>query len=166
MRHEIIAEYNLKMKQPALLFLFIFAIIGSTYGSGDSRLEFSVKKTIQDTLHPVHVTLELKNLTDDTLTFLTNSCNRPSLFSIEGGRIFESIWDDCFGNKTIFLRVLPRQSYTETISVINERSDVKFLPFRIRINLVEPKEEHNLSKAIKEKNKKEFSLWTDYIQFK
>jgi len=121
-----------------------------------------------DTVYPsqVSVSLELRNLTDDTLTFLTNSCNHPSLFSIEDDRIYVPDEGDCFNNKTIFLRLLPRQSYRGTIGFISLRSDAKFLPSKIKVNLVEPKEKYNLIKAIKEKNKKQFSLWTDYNQLK
>ena len=63
--------------KPNFLVLFIFAFMGLTYASGDSRLEFSVKEVSVGKMSTnwvgwpkANVELELKNLTGDTLIFL------------------------------------------------------------------------------------------------
>ena len=160
---------NLNMKL-SILFLFVFAIIGSTYASGDKRLEFSVKEASRDTLHPevASVTLELKNLTDDTLVFLTMRCNRfSSLLSIDGSHVFlDSHRFDCDKNGPIFIKLRPHDSYRETIKVWGEKEDTIIPVFRIRIDLTEPKEKYDYIAAMHEKDPKHFSLLTDYINIK
>ena len=158
---------NLKMKR-LILFLFVLAIIGSTYASGDKRLEFSVKQARKDTSHPgaVRVKLELKNLTDSTLTFLTDGCGHQTLFTLEGDSLFIGNLPNCIWLGISFIKVLPHDTYEETIYVETERKNANFQPFRVRINLREPKKKSNLLKAYKEKKPKQFSFWADYITIK
>ena len=152
----------------SLLFLFVFAIIGATYASGDSRLEFSVKQVRRDTSHAgiARVKLKLKNLTDSTLTFLTDGCGHQTLFTLEGDSLFIRNTVNCIWLGISFIKVLPHDTYEETIYVETERKNANFQAFRVRINLVEPKKKSNLLKAYKEKKPKQFSFWTDYIAIK
>ena len=155
---------NLNMKL-SILFLFVFAIIGSTYASGDKRLEFSVKEAGLENSNKAraHVTLELTNLTDDTLTFLTWTCHHEGLFSIDGDGVFlNSI--KCFLSNPTFLKLSPHSSYKETINAFSLKKDKKFSPFKVRINLVEPNEKSDPFMAAMETDKKEFSILSDYIK--
>jgi len=159
------------MKQPILLFFFGFAIFAQSYASGDNRLEFIVKETSKDKSNPsqAHVTLELKNLTDDTLVFLTWSCDRfLRLLSIDGQNVdLDQI--GCEQNGPSFLKLLPHGSYQETVEIRINKPDTIIPAFRVRINLIEPKEKYNIIKAYEatnETDKKQFSLLTDYIQIK
>ena len=154
--------------KPLLLFFFVFAIIGSTFASGDGRLEFSVKQVRRDTLYPgiARVKLELKNLTDSTLTFVTDGCGHQTLFTLEGDSLFIGNLPNCIWPGISFIKVLPNDTYEETIYVETEQKNANFQPFRVRINLREPKKKSNLLKAYKEKKPKQFSLWSDYITIK
>jgi hypothetical protein len=158
------------MKQ-VLLFFFVLVMMGSTYVSGDNRLEFIVKEARKDTVNhgQARVSLELKNLTDDTLVFLTWTCDPFfGLLSIDGQNVFlDQI--GCDQNGPTFLNLLPHSSYQETVYMRINKPDTIIPAFRVRINLIEPKEKYNIIKAYEatnETDKKQFSLLTDYIQIK
>jgi hypothetical protein len=155
------------MKHLLISFLFVLLFSKMSFASGDKRLEYSVKSTSLDKTKPgqAKVILELKNLTGDTLIFLTWSC-RPfrSLLSIDEEEVSLSPIT-CSGNSPAFLKLLPHSSHLDTIEVKSNRTDL-ISPFRVKINLVEPKEKSDAGIAQKEAEKKKFSFLTDYINIK
>lgn len=156
------------MKQLLISFLFILLFSEFSFASGDKRLDFSMKSANMDNSKPsqAKVVLELKNLTSDTLTFLTWSCAPiQSLLSIDEEDVsLNGI--DCDKNVPTFLRILPHQSRVETVLVRSSRADGRVSPFKVKINLIEPQEKHNPSVAKTEANGKRFSLATELIEIK
>ena len=155
------------MKQLLFSILFVFLFSKMSFSAGDKRLEYSVKGTSADKAKPgqAKVILELKNLTGDTLIFLTWSCHPfRSLLSIDEEEVSLAPIA-CSGNSPAFLKLLPHNSYMDTVEVRSNRDNMIY-PFRVKINLVEPKEKGNAGLAQKEADKKRFSFLTDIISVK
>lgn len=154
------------MKQ--LLFFFLFALLFShlSFAAGDKRMDFSAKNAGKDlsVAGQTKVVVELKNLTTDTLVFLSWSCEPVrSLLSIdeEDVTLAPTL---CYKNGPMLLRLMPHESRRDTIAV-RGRADGGVAPFKLKINLVETKEKNNLALAQKGE-KKNFSLVTDVIEIK
>jgi hypothetical protein len=156
------------MKQ--LIFSFLFLVLFSTisFAAGDPRLDLSVKSKVMDKTKPgqAKVTLELKNMTGDTLTFLTWSCDpiRSMLYIDEEDVSMAGA--GCTKNFPMLLKLLPHLGYTETIVVKSSRTDGAFSPFKIKMTVTEPKEKYKADIAKKEADKKKFALATEMIDIK
>ena len=142
---------------------FILFLSGSVSASGDDkRLEFSVKETNYSGWMALR--LELKNLTDDTLVFLTDNCDHNGLYGIDGeGATIETA--ACYLLAYEFIALAPHSTYQET-KYVKISSLKKDESFRVRINLAEPKERHDPKIASKEKDIKKEALYSNYIQVK
>jgi hypothetical protein len=133
----------------------------------DKRLKISIKEVGKINYYQRYssakITLELKNLSSDTLTFLTWSCDCEGLFSIDEKDVHLNSWE-CMVNNPVLLKIPPYDVFARVIEIVNPSENIQ--PFRIKANLVKPREKNDPNKAQSEFLKKEFSLQTDYIQIK